>query len=98
MRHLFKSQFRQCDCLWCGSGPGRRTLECPMVEPMRAAVCQFAADHGRTWKSQLSTAWANNVDLGPCLRRVRNTIGPSQLRKISQRMLTNARAEEEGED
>lgn len=82
MRHLFKSNFGQCQCRWCGRG---RTLdECPVTHEMRYALKVFAQQNGRTWKSQLRHAWENCHDVG-ILSTLRNIIGPTQLMKISTR-------------
>jgi hypothetical protein len=48
------------------------------------ALKQFAQKHGRNWKSVLREAWMYD---GPwsgtgCLRRLRNTHGPSWLAKF----------------
>jgi hypothetical protein len=53
-------------------------------EPMRAALREFAADHGRAWKAQLAGVWASGADAGrPLLRKARNELGPEWLKKIT---------------
>lgn len=48
-----------------------------------AALQRYAAQHGRTWKRDLSSAWASGTDErepdGAYLRQIRNTFGPSWL-------------------
>jgi hypothetical protein len=43
-----------------------------------AALRSYAAEHGRTWKSQLNDDWMNGRASGP-LQQVRNQFGPSWL-------------------
>lgn len=43
-----------------------------------AALSAYAAEHGRTWKSQLNDDWMNGRASGP-LQQVRNQFGPSWL-------------------
>lgn len=44
-----------------------------------AAIKEFAAKAGRTWKSQLATAWQCGADarepMGSELRQIRNSLG-----------------------
>lgn len=83
MEHTFKSSFGQCECLWCGR---RRGADCPVTFSVRLRVAQFAKENGRMWKSKLRSLWISGKDEGD-LRNARNAIGPSQLDKITQRML-----------
>lgn len=85
MRHLTKTNFGQCNCLWCGRRAG--DPECPATLPMREAIRDWAAKHGTRWKSKLTDAWTRGDDLGPELQQVRNVIGPSGLKRINSRML-----------
>lgn len=54
----------------------------PSAEQL-AALQRFANQHGRRWKSELSTAWSTGRDDtlpdGPLLRQVRNGLGPQWL-------------------
>jgi hypothetical protein len=43
-----------------------------------AALRAYAAEHGRTWKSQLNDDWMNGRASGP-LQQIRNQFGPSWL-------------------
>lgn len=48
-----------------------------------AALQEYAAKHGRNWKSKLLQDWDSaRVPEGPVLRLVRNTIGPSGLMRL----------------
>lgn len=48
------------------------------TEAQMAALRKYAAQHGRTWKSQLQTDWMYSR-AGAELQQVRNTLGPSWL-------------------
>jgi len=54
-----------------------------LTPEQRAALDDFAAKHGRTWKSKLRTMWMNGQDAmqvnGAYLRQVRNQFPPSFL-------------------
>lgn len=52
----------------------------PVTLPLdvEAALREFAAAHGRTWKSKLRDLWTSGRDEGP-LRQARNVLGPSGL-------------------
>jgi hypothetical protein len=52
--------------------PGTPTHE--QIEALR----QYAAEHGRNWKSQLNADWMNGQSSGP-LQQIRNQFGPSWL-------------------
>ena len=78
----------QCTCLWCGNCRYCPT-PCQVDGPMRIALAEYAAKHGRTWKAQLSAAWMVNEDLGADLRRVRNVVGPNGLYQITRVMLAS---------
>jgi len=86
-RHFFQSSVAGCKCRWCGSGRFAGE-ECPVDDEMRLALASFAHSYGRCWKSRLTWSWNRDQDLGPELRRVRNVIGPSGLRRITDDMLT----------
>jgi hypothetical protein len=50
------------------------------------ALRQYASKHGRTWKSKLCREWetgATHGELTALIRQVRNSIGPSGLRKVT---------------
>ena len=93
LRHHTKTNFGQCKCLWCGKG--RHAQTCLATAEMRYAIKLFAAREGRNWKSKLCFYWQSGFtesaidgfELEPHLRQFRNSIGPSQLKKITQRML-----------
>jgi hypothetical protein len=42
------------------------------------ALQDYAAEHGRTWKSQLNDDWMNGCVTGE-LQRIRNAFGPTWL-------------------
>ena len=48
----------------------------------RAAIVAFAAEHGRTWKTQLLEGWAKATQTGP-LQQSRNEFGPAWLEKLT---------------
>jgi hypothetical protein len=47
------------------------------------ALKNYSEKHGRSWKNKLQASWMSGGDHGPELQRLRNTIGPSGLSKIS---------------
>lgn len=51
--------------------------EHPTTEQM-AALRKYAAENGRTWKSQLLTEWERGTATG-ALQQVRNAFGPTWL-------------------
>jgi hypothetical protein len=53
-----------------------------LTDDMLAALREFAANNGRTWRNALLAEWSAGHELGPELRQVRNLIGPSGLWKI----------------
>ena len=59
----------------------------PTLNPEQVQrLVDFAAEHGRTWKSELNAMWYDGRDAnerdGHLLRQVRNTISPSGLIKF----------------
>jgi hypothetical protein len=63
-----------------------RAVAAVLTTDQLAALRAFAADHGRTWKSQLGAMWCNGQDEsawnGASLREVRNTFGPTWLTRF----------------
>ena len=57
---------------------------CPMDSEMKAALSAFKRKNGWTWKAALRELWLQGKDEG-ALRRVRNSIGPRLLDKITPR-------------
>jgi hypothetical protein len=57
-----------------------------MTDEQRDQLKQFAAQHGRNWKSKLRELWMRGADAnepsGHLLRQVRNQVGPSGLDKV----------------
>lgn len=51
-----------------------------------AALVQYAASHGRTWKAKLRADWENGRCQGE-LQMMRNTFGPSWLASVDLRAL-----------
>jgi hypothetical protein len=51
------------------------------------ALQQFAATHGRNWKSELHSMWIDGRDAcqpnGSILRQIRNWFGPTWLQRFS---------------
>ena len=48
-----------------------------------ATLNQFAAQHGRYWKSKLRAIWTSGKDENkPILRQIRNQLGPVGLAKF----------------
>ena len=83
-QHQFTSHSERCLCRWCGRDYG----PCLVPDDMRAVLKKFAAEHGRTWKSQLRHIWTIGADHNsPILRQCRNVIGPAGLYRISAAML-----------
>lgn len=60
-----------------------RTLGEPTEDQWNALVA-YAAEHGRTWKSQLLKDWERSA-AGELLQQVRNTFGPRWLMLIDIR-------------
>ena len=93
MKHTFKSNVRQCSCLWCGEPRIRydtpHVKECPVNADIRRRVADFAQTVGKTWRSQLRRHWNSGQDMG-LLRQARNTIGPNNLDRITPQMLEEA--------
>lgn len=93
MRHVAKSSFGQCECYWCGKRPAF-TPQCAVTIEIRRAVKKFAAEHGRRWKSILRGHWEkacadiSDPDERTLLQLARNIIGPRQLSKITDQMLS----------
>lgn len=64
------------------------TTERTATDEQIAALRTFADAYGRKWKETLSDFWLNGRDVnsipqdGHLLRQVRNTLGPSWLRKF----------------
>ena len=48
-----------------------------------SALKNYSEKHGPSWKDKLQTSWMKGGDHGPELQRLRNTVGPSGLSKIS---------------
>ena len=48
-----------------------------------SALKNYSEKHGPSWKDKLQTSWMKGGDHGPELQRLRNTVGPSGLAKIS---------------
>ena len=57
-----------------------------LTEEQCVRLREFAAEHGRRWRSVLRELWMSGCDVaeprGHLLRQVRNTVGPSGLDKI----------------
>ena len=81
---IAKRNVGRAQCLWCGRGAYAR--DC-LTEDVRTAICQYAFEHGRSWKSQLAHDWAAGRDLGPALQQARNIAGPSGIKRISASMI-----------
>jgi hypothetical protein len=72
-------------CRWCGRLNTLHDVNrgCSVTPAMRRALVDYAREHGRTWRSQLSMLWLTDGDVDePLLRAIRNIIGPSGLYKI----------------
>lgn len=56
-------------------------LQCPYAfnEECKEELLTYIITNGRNWRSKLSTEWMQGKDT---LRWLRNTVGPSGLRKI----------------
>lgn len=84
--HRFKSGYALCRCSWCARR--RHQLpECQIDDAMRLALRDWAKAHGRTWKLQLSQAWATGEGITPELQRVRNILGPRRLMQLDTSMV-----------
>lgn len=46
------------------------------------ALQEYAAKHGRPWKSDLNAAWSSRTDTPPLLQQVRNRFGPTWLKSF----------------
>ncbi len=89
-RHLTKTDFGQCRCLWCGAHP-RHPVECRVTVEIRQTIATFAVVAGRTWKSKLRTMWEtgdyeNHPD-PQLLQQYRNIAGSRLLSKVTPQML-----------
>jgi hypothetical protein len=66
------------------------------------AVIRFAAEHGRTWKSQLNDAWMTGNYVGfvgsHLLQQVRNQFGPEWLVKFNLKKALAAQDDDESEN
>ncbi len=68
-----------------------------LTEAQRLAVLAYAAEHGRNWKSDLSADWMRAAarvrgEHSGELQQVRNTLGPSWLRRVSLKDLQRGEA------
>lgn len=84
--HFTKTNYGQCNCLWCGKRRFANNGICGATDEMRLRIKQFADQNGRTWKSKLRALWTSGKDEG-LLRQARNIIGPSGLDRVTPRML-----------
>jgi hypothetical protein len=95
-RHLFKTNFGQCRCLWCHKLRHSHG-ECEVTEHMRYALKLFAQENGRNWKAKLLDAWERGLVLSPIdgfdilqpLWAFRNNqfLGPRRLANLPARLL-----------
>jgi len=62
-------------------GGKRHDILPPLTEQEEAALQDYAARHGRSWKRILNYAWMGEAphDDGQLLRKLRNTHGPPWL-------------------
>ena len=58
-----------------------------LTSTMRAALADYAVNHGRNWKAQLREEWLRDTPQCIELRQVRNAVGPSGLSRISKQSL-----------
>lgn len=59
-----------------------------LTPEQRAAIRQFAIDHGPSWKATLKAYWLTGMDAsqpnGHLLRQVRNQLGPQWLKTYKE--------------
>ena len=84
-RHLTKTNYGQCKCLWCGRW--RQTFEPCWPDDVKDALAKWAGDNGRTWKSKLLSAWSKGEDVGQQLQWLKGACSPSTLLKLPTRIL-----------
>ena len=58
-----------------------------LTQEQRAALQQYAAEHGRSWKQDLHADWMHaraqvRGETSPELQQIRNSFGPSWLMKF----------------
>lgn len=68
----------------CSTDMATKTQKPQPTEAQLAAIQQYAAENGRTWKDSLRTDWMSaraqiNGESSPELQQVRNNFGPAWL-------------------
>ena len=61
-----------------GEGEEMKTLNDEQLTALKA----YAEKKGKKWKDELLYDWSRGADIGPELRQIRNTFGPSWLGKF----------------
>ena len=79
-RHTIRARrnIGQAICIWCGRGAYDSTSCIPHEE--REKLARYAVQAGRNWRSRLLESWNKESDE---LRYIRNSIGPSGLRRLT---------------
>ena len=82
-KHIVKSKYGQCRCLFCGRPPQSDPNPCPVTLEMRREMLSWARGYGRMWKHELRT----HSTLPKLISQALGFISAARLVRITDKIL-----------